>query len=127
MVRVRCFRITSRVVSGGAPATAVSSTSPAAQHQVEVVNRSSLPYDVIVSGNIASGLLAYATGSGAWPASPPQPIAALGTVTPDEALGATGTTGSETLCCDNFVSRLAGAPGWAPAVNPADCVVVTVI
>jgi hypothetical protein len=114
------------VVSGGVPATVVSSTSPNAQHQVEVVNRSSLPYDVIVSGNIASGLLVYAAGSGAWPANPPLAIAGLGIVAPDEPLGASGTTGSETLCCDNFVSRLAGAPGWAPAVNPADCVVVTV-
>ena len=125
MVRVGSFRITSRVVSGGSVVSSVPGTSPNAQHQVHIVNRSTLPYDCIVAGSIMNGLLQYVAGSAAWP-SGGVAVPGSGAVAPAEDLNGTTATGSETLCCHHFVSRLAGAPGWGPTVNPGDCSTVTV-
>jgi hypothetical protein len=128
MAQEQCFWITSRVVSGGVEVSDVDGLTANPEHEIEVWNGSTLPHDLALSGSIATGYLDYAAGAAAWPftVASPLPIGKSATIKPSEPLALTGVFGSEVLCCSSFAARLAGAPGWGPTVDPADCTTVAV-
>jgi hypothetical protein len=125
MVRSGCFGVSSQLLSGGTPLAVVSASTKGAAHVIETQNYSTLPYDVVVTGSIANGWLAYAAGASAWPAAP-QFLAKLATVACGEGVVRAGGTGGETLCSNSLTTRLAGAPAWGPTSYPTDCTVCAV-
>ena len=92
------------------PTSTVRVGTAGAAHLINVKNHSKVDYSVDLVGNIAGTLIRYGNGTRNWP-EPGVLVPATDEASPMQPLTIPGPAGQESLRCNQFTYRLAGAPG----------------